>query len=75
MMTDPVFAPRVSQSIALLSATVHNTGLPYRVRRGAALILLPHLRAERDRLLRERACARTGTLREREDEREIIGWT
>ena len=55
MMTDPVFAPSVSQSIALLSATVHNTGLPYRVRQVAALILLLHLRAERDQLLQERS--------------------
>lgn len=52
-----VFTLSVSQSIALLSATVHNTGLPYRVRRGAALILLPHLRAERDALLQERILA------------------
>jgi hypothetical protein len=74
-MNDPVFALSVSQSIALLSATVHNTDLPYRVRQGAARLLIPHLRLERDRLLRERAMARTGTLREREHEREVIGWT
>lgn len=81
MMTDPVFAPRVSQSIALLSATVHNTDLPYRVRRGAAMILLPHLRAERDRLLQERILAQQAQdlappvrIREHEEGHEI-GWT
>lgn len=70
-----VFALPLAQSVRVLTALVHDPGLPYRVRQGAANILLPHLRLERDRLLRERACARTGTLREREYEREVIGWT
>jgi hypothetical protein len=70
-----VFALALPQSVELLTALVHDPDLPYRVRQGAALILLPHLRAERDRLLRERAMARTGMLRVREHEREVIGWT
>ena len=41
----------------------------------AARLLIPNLQVELARLREERACARTGTLREREDEREIIGWT
>ena len=75
IVTEPVFTLPVPQSVRLLTALVHNTALPYRVRQGAALLLLPHLQLERDRLLRERAFARTGTLREREHEREVIGWT
>ena len=70
-----VFALPLPQSVRLLTALVHDPGLPDRVRQGAAMILLPHLRLERDRLLRERAMARTGTLPEREHEREVIGWT
>jgi hypothetical protein len=80
MPTDPIFAPSVSQSIALLSATVHDPDLPYRIRRGAALILLPHLRAERDRLLQERILAQQAQdlappvrIREREEDYKI-GW-
>ena len=64
-----VFAP------SALSAVVHDKTQPDETRRKAARLLIPHLRAERDRLLRERAMARTGTLREREHEREVIGWT
>jgi hypothetical protein len=45
-----VFALPLSQSVKVLSALVHNPALPYKVRQGAAMILLPHLRAERDRL-------------------------
>jgi hypothetical protein len=59
----------------LLTALVHDTSLPDKVRQGAARLLIPHLQLERDRLLWERAMARTGTLREREHEREVIGWT
>ena len=70
-----VFALSVAQSVRLLTEMVHDPDLPYRTREGAARLLLPHLRLERDRLLRERAMARTGTLREREHEREVIGWT
>ena len=70
-MSDPaVFAP------SALSAVVHDKTQPDETRRKAARLLIPHLRLERDRLLRERAMARTtGTLREREHEREVIGWT
>ena len=70
-----VFALPVPQSVRLLTALVHDPDLPDKVRRGAARLLIPHLQLERDRLLRERAMARTGTLREREHEREVIGWT
>jgi hypothetical protein len=49
-----VFALPLPQSVRLLTALVHDPDLPYRVRQGAAMILLPHLRAERDR-----AAART----------------
>jgi hypothetical protein len=52
-----VFALPLSQSVRLLTALVHDPDLPYRVRQGAATILLPHLRAERDRLLQERILA------------------
>jgi hypothetical protein len=76
-----VFTLPLPQSVALLSATVHNTGQPYRVREGAALILLPHLRAERDRLLQQRILAQQAQglappvrIREREEDYEI-GWT
>jgi len=64
-----VFAP------SALSAVVHDKTQPDETRRKAARLLIPHLQLERDRLLRERAMARTGTLREREHEREVIGWT
>lgn len=70
-----VFALPLPQSVRLLTALVHDTSLPDKVRQGAARLLIPHLQLERDRLLRERAMARTGTLREREHEREVIGWT
>ena len=71
-----VFALPLPQSVRLLTALVHDTSLPDKVRQGAARLLIPHLQLERDRLLREeRACARTGTLRECEHEREVIGWT
>jgi len=69
-MSDPaVFTP------SALSAVVHDKTQPDETRRKAARLLIPHLQLERDRLLRERAMARTGTLREREHEREVIGWT
>ena len=67
---------RVPQSVRLLTALVHDTSLPDKIRQGAARLLIPsHLQLERDRLLRERAMARTGTLRKCEHEREVIGWT
>ena len=69
------FAPSVPQSVQMLSAVVHDKTQPDETRRKAARLLIPHLRLERDRLLRERAMARTGTLRECEHEREVIGWT
>ena len=74
-MAPAVFTPCVSQSVRLLTALVYDTSLPKKVRQGAARLLIPHLRLERDRLLWERVMARTGTLREREHEREVIGWT
>ena len=78
-MSDPaVFTPCVSQSVALLTALVHDPDLPYKIRQGAAMILLPHLRAERDRLLQERILAQDLAppvrIREREEGYEI-GWT
>jgi hypothetical protein len=69
------FAPSVPQSVQMLSAVVHDKTQPDETRRKAARLLIPHLRLERDRLLWERVMARTGTLREREHEREVIGWT
>jgi hypothetical protein len=78
-MNDPVFAPCVQRSVKLLSGLVHDSSLPYRVRRGAALILLPHLRLERERLLQERILAQQAQdlappvrIRERG---AVIGWT
>jgi hypothetical protein len=69
-MSDPaVFTP------SALSAVVHDKTLPDETRRKAAKILIPHLQIELARLREERACARIGTLREREHEREVIGWT
>ena len=69
-MSDPaVFTP------SALSAVVHDKTLPDETRRKAARLLIPHLQVELARLREERACARTGTLREREHEREVIGWT
>ena len=70
-----VFALPLPQSVALLTGLVHDTSLPNKVRQGAARLLIPHLQVELARLREERACARTGTLREREHEREVIGWT
>jgi hypothetical protein len=73
-----VFALPLPQSVRLLKALVHDSDLPYRVRAGAALILLPHLRAERDRLLQERILARAGAgLHPRcsEEDFDEIGWT
>jgi hypothetical protein len=59
-MNDPaVFTPCVAQSVRLLTGLVHDTNLPDKVRQGAARLLIPHLQLERDRLLRERAMART----------------
>jgi hypothetical protein len=52
-----VFTLSVAQSVRLLTALVHDPDLPYRTREGAARLLLPHLRAERDRLLQERILA------------------
>ena len=69
------FAPSVPQSVQMLSAVVHDKTQPDETRRKAARLLIPHLRLERDRLLWERVMARTGTLRERKHEREVIGWT
>jgi hypothetical protein len=76
-----VFALPLPQSVRLLTALVHDPDLPYRVRQGAAMILLPHLRAERDRLLQERILAQQAQdlappvrIREREEDYEI-GWT
>ena len=69
-MSDPaVFAP------SALSAMVHDKTLPDETRRKAARLLIPHLQVELARLREERACARTGTPREREHEREVSGWT
>jgi hypothetical protein len=71
-----VFALALPQSVELLTALVHDPDLPYRVRRGAATILLPHLRAERDRLLQERILAQQASpvrIREREEDYKI-GW-
>jgi hypothetical protein len=77
-----VFALPLPQSVRLLSALVHDPDLPYRVRQGAALILLPHLRAERDRLLQERILAQqaqdpspTGPHLRCSEEDYEIGWT
>ena len=70
-----VFALSLPQSVRLLTALVDDTSLPDKVRQGAARLLIPHLQLERDRLLRERAMARTGALRECEHEHEVIGWT
>ena len=53
-INDPVFAPRVPQSVRLLSGLVHDTSLPYKVRQGAARLLIPHLQAELARLGEER---------------------
>ena len=58
-----------------LSAVVHDKTQPDETRRKAARLLIPHLQIEVARLREERACARTGTLREREHEHEVIGWT
>ena len=76
-----VFALPLLQSVRLLTALVHDPDLPYRIRRGAAVILLPHLRAERDRLLQERILAQQAQdlappvrIREREEDYKI-GWT
>jgi hypothetical protein len=55
-----VFTLPLPQSVRLLKALAHDRDLPYRVRAGAARILLPHLRIERDRLLQERILARAG---------------
>ena len=69
-----VFALPLPQSVRLLTALVHDTSLPDKVRRGAARLPIPHLQVELARL-RERAMARTGKLREREHDHEVIGWT
>ena len=61
-----VFAPRVPQSVRLLSALVHDTSLPYRVRQGAARILIPHLQVQLARLREEQTGARqTQAIRDR----------
>jgi hypothetical protein len=73
MPTDPIFAPSVPQSVQMLSAVVHDKTQLDEIRRKAARLLIPHLQVELARLREERA--RTGTLREREHEREVIGWT
>ena len=67
-----VFALSVPQSVQMLSAVVHDTSLPYRVRRGAALILLPHLRLQ-ERILAQPAqdLAPPVRIREREEDYEI----
>ena len=52
-----VFALPLPQSVRLLSALVHDTSLPDKVRRGAARLLIPHLQVELARLREERACA------------------
>ena len=69
------FAPSVPQSVQMLSAVVHDKTQPDETRRKAARLLIPHLRVELARLREERVCARTGWLREREHEHEVIGWT
>ena len=69
----PTSDPAVFDSA--LSAVVHDKTQPDETRRKAARLLIPHLQVELARLREERACARTGTLREREHEREVIGWT
>ena len=69
-MSDPaVFTP------SALSAVVHDKTLPDETRRKAARLLIPHLQVELARLREERACARTGTLRQREHEHGVSGWT
>ena len=49
MISDPLFAPRVPQSVRLLTGLVHDTSLPDKVRQGAARLLIPHLQLERER--------------------------
>lgn len=66
-----VFVLPLAQSIELLTALVHDPGLPYRVRQGTALLLLPHLRIEHARLLAQQG---RGPIREREEDYKI-GWT
>ena len=43
-----VFALPLPQSVRLLTALVHDTSLPDKVRQGAARLLIPHLQVERD---------------------------
>jgi hypothetical protein len=70
-----VFALPLPQSVQMLSAVVHDKTQLDEIRRKTARLLIPHLQVELARLREERACARTGTLRECEHEREVIGWT
>ena len=51
-----VFALPVPQSVKLLSALVHDTSLPDKVRRGAARLLIPHLQVELARLRLNQVC-------------------
>ena len=74
-INDPVFAPHAPQSVRLLSAMVHDTSLPYKSPTGGRKDP-DSAPSGRTRTAAGRAgLARTGTLREREHEREVIGWT
>ena len=51
-----VFALPLPQSVQMLSAVVHDTSLPDKVRQGAARLLIPHLQVELARLRLNQVC-------------------